>query len=465
MNLEEKIKQMLNKADANLQEANVDGTKLEGERQDIDGPEAGKKAAAAAKKTKFPGNDKNVEMKQMKQGADDEQIEELGAEEDGKNASAKAKYAGGLSAKGGAEGAAPNFNTVADIVKAVLQANSKGNIDGVRLESLELEALENYLVSEAAEEQLDELSKQTLARYAQSARDEADDAEDYARFHRDIASDKTVDPQERKNRLQAARDEEKYADKRKAGAKKALSKIAKEDLDLTPIFGDAELSEDFKDKATSMFEAVVQARVNHEFEALQEQYEAELAEEVAEIKSELIEKVDVFLDNVVEAWVAENQLAIESGLRTEIAEDFMTGLKNLFKESYIEIPEDKYDVLADLEEQVAQLKTQVEEQASIVESVASENDSLKKEKVFAEVSEGLADTEADKFKQLIEGVEYGSEELFREKLSVIKENYFPKTVKVSAERVLEEQATGNGEFNAPSQVEKYAKAMSRYIAK
>lgn len=464
MNLEEKIKQMLNKADASLQEANVDGTKLDGERQDIDGPEAGKKAAAAESKTKFPGNDKGVEPNPGKlDGAD---AEDLGSDEDGKNASAKAKSAGGLSAKGGAEGAAPNFKTVADIVKAVLQANSKGNVDGVRLESLELEALGNYLVSEEAEEQLDELSKETLQGYVDRA--------GYDRADRRAAArglTKTAASQRRDGRYMDAhftdeksKEEKKKADSRGEGIKLAKKKM-KEDLDLSPIFGDAELSEEFKDKATSMFEAVVQARVNHEFEALQEQYEAELAEEVAEIKSELIEKVDVFLDNVVEAWVAENQLAIESGLRTEIAEDFMTGLKNLFKESYIEIPEDKYDVLADLEEQVAQLKTQVEEQASVVESVVSENDSLKKEKVFAEVSEGLADTEADKFKQLIEGVEYGSEELFREKLSVIKENYFPKAAKVSAERVLEEQATGNGEFNTPSQVEKYAKAMSRYIAK
>lgn len=375
MKLEDKIKAMLEQADAGIQEANVDGTKLDGERQDISGADDGKKAAALAKKTKFPGNDKGVEMKQEKQGADDEQIEDdvedLGSEDDGKNASDKAKYAGGLSAKGGAEGAAPNFKTVADPSNVVGQANSKGNVDGVKLEA----------------------------------------------------------------------------------------------LDLSPIFGDAELSEEFKDKATSMFEAVVQARVNHEFEALQEQYETELAEEVAEIKSELVEKVDVFLDSIVEAWIAENELAIESGLRAEIAEDFMTGLKNLFKESYIEVPEEKFDILADLEEQVALLKTQVEDQASALDSISEENDSLKKEKVFAEVSEGLADTEADKFKQLIEGVEYGSEDLFREKLSVIKENYFPKAAKVSAEKALEEQATGNGEFGAPSQVEQYAKAMTRYITK
>ena len=216
MKLEDKIKAMLEQADAGIQEANVDGTKLDGERQDISGADDGKKAAALAKKTKFPGNDKGVEMKQEKQGADDEQIEDdvedLGSEDDGKNASDKAKYAGGLSAKGGAEGAAPNFKTVVDPSNVVGQANSKGNVDGTKLEA----------------------------------------------------------------------------------------------LDLSPIFGDAELSEEFKDKATSMFEAVVQARVNHEFEALQEQYETELAEEVAEIKSELVEKVDVFLDSIVEAWIAEN---------------------------------------------------------------------------------------------------------------------------------------------------------------
>lgn len=457
MKLEDKIKAMLEQADAGIQEANVDGTKLDGERQDISGADDGKKAAALAKKTKFPGNDKGVEMKQVKQGADDEQIddgvEDLGSEDDGEKASAKAKYAGGLSSKGGADNAAPNFKTVADIANYVLQANSKGNIDGVRLESLEFDALENYLMSEAAEEQLDEISSTTLKSYIKKAKESkqaSEEERESAGIHGDTATAKAAN---------------KTIAKRKAGIKSAKASLNTEDLDLTPIFGDAELSEDFKDKATSMFEAVVQARVNHEFEALQEQYESELAEEVAEIKSELVEKVDVFLDSIVEAWIAENELAIESGLRAEIAEDFMTGLKNLFKESYIEVPEEKFDILADLEEQVASLKTQVEEQASALDSISEENDSLKKEKVFAEVSEGLADTEADKFKQLIEGVEYGSEDLFREKLSVIKENYFPKAAKVSAEKVLEEQATGNGEFGAPSQVEQYAKAMTRYITK
>ena len=375
MKLEEKIKQMLNKADASLQEDNVEGAQLAGERQDISGSDDGKKAAAAAKKTKFPGNDKGVEMTPQKQGAADQQIddkiEDLGSEEDGKKAAASAPSAGGLSAKGGAEGAAPNFSTVADPAKVIGQASSKGNVDGARLE----------------------------------------------------------------------------------------------DIDLSSIFGDVELSEEFKGKAASMFEAVVTARVNHEFEALQESYQAELAEEVAEVKQEMAAKVDAFLSNVVEAWVEENHIAIENGLRAEVAEDFMTGLKNLFKESYIEVPEEKFDILSDLDEQVKTLQSQLEEQAEALSSLAEANDSLRKDKVFAEVAESLAATEADKLKGLIEGVEFGSEDLFREKLIAIKENFFPKTAKVSAEKTLEENATGNGEFSAPSQVEKYAKAMGRYIAK
>lgn len=375
MTLEEKIKAMLEKADANLQEANVDGTKLEGERQDLDRAEVGKKAAAAATKTKFPGNDKGVEMKQDEQGVEDETIEddaeELGSEEDGKKASEKAKYAGGLKAKGGASDAAPNFSTTTDPTKVVAPSSSKGNVDGVKLEA----------------------------------------------------------------------------------------------VDLSPIFGDAELSEDFKSKATDLFEAVVQARVNHEFESLQEQYQTELAEEVAEVRDQMIEKVDTFLSKVVENWISENQIAVESGLRTEIAEGFISGLQNLFKESFISVPEEQYDVLEDLDYKVKSLEEQLEEQAQSVQDLIAENDELKKSKVFAEVSEGLADTEADKFKQLIEGVEYGSEELFREKLSVIKENYFPKAAKISAEKVLEEQAAGNSDFSEPSRVEKYAQAMSRYISK
>lgn len=371
LTLEEKIAQMLGSSD--IQEANVDGSKLPGERDDLDSEEVGKRAAAKEKKTKFPGNDKGVEMKQEKQGVGNSDLEgkeeDLGAEEDGKAASAKAKYAGGLKAKGGAEGAAPNFNTVADPGKVVGAGSSKGNVDGTRLES----------------------------------------------------------------------------------------------IDLTPIFGDTELSEEFKDKATSMFEAVVQARVNHEFEALQEQYEAELSEEVAEIKAQLIEKVDVFLDKVVEAYIEENKLSIETGLRAEIAEGFIDGLKNLFKESYIEVPEEKFDILADLEEQVDELKSRVTEQEQLIENLVEDNDKLLKESVFAQVTEGLAETEVEKLRGLVKGVAFESADLFEEKVRVIRENYFPKTAKTSAEQQLIESADGNDLDN--SVVSQYAQALAKTFRK
>lgn len=372
--LEEKIQQLLTSSESGLNEANTDGTKLPGERDDLDSENVGKLAAGKQSKTKFPGNEKGVEMKQPKQGDSDAESlsqEDLGAEEDGKKASANAKYAGGLSAKGGAEGSSADYKTTVDPTKVVTAKSSRGNVDGMRLET----------------------------------------------------------------------------------------------IDLTPIFGDSDLSEEFKDKATSLFEAVVQARVNHEFEALQEQYQVELEEEVSEIKEQLVEKIDVFLDRVVEAWIEENRLSIESGLRTEIAEDFMSGLKNLFKESYITVPEEKYDVMADLEEKVQILQSKLEEQTELNEKLIESNDKMLKEAVFIQATEGLADTEVEKLKSLVEGVSYGSAESFAEKLRVIKENYFPKTHVVSAEKTLLENAIGNGQFSENSSVEIYAQAISKTLKK
>lgn len=371
---------MLEKSRANLTtEANVDGDKLEGERQDLGNAEAGKKAAAVAKSEKgsFPGRGTSGDATQPTQGGADQQvgdtIEDLGSEEDGKKAAASAKDAGGLTGKGGQEGAAPNFTTTTDGTKVINKASSKGNVDGVKLE----------------------------------------------------------------------------------------------DIDLGPIFGDADLSEEFKDKAASLFEAVVTARVNHEFEALQEAYQAELAEEVAEVKADLVEKIDAFLSEVVTTWVEENQVSIEAGLRTEIAENFINNLKGLFKESYIEVPTEKYNVIEDLESQVQALQAQLAEQVATAADLAEQNEALQKEQAFAEVTEGLADTEIDKLKALAEGVEFGSEELFKEKLSVIKENYFPKATKTSPEKVLFEQTQAGGNFAGENSgtMSKYVSSISKMSVK
>ena len=200
---------------------------------------------------------------------------------------------------------------------------------------------------------------------------------------------------------------------------------------------------------------------------MQEQYQADLNEEVAEIKAELTEQVDQFLSKVVTTWVEENQVSIEAGLRTEITEGFINNLKDLFKESYIEVPAEKYNVIDDLESQIEVLESKLAEKDATVSELAEQNIAMKKEQAFAEVTEGLADTEIDKLKALAEGVEFGSEELFKEKLSVIKENYFPKTAKTSPEKVLFEQTQTGGNFagEAGGVMSKYVSSISKMSVK
>ena len=180
-------------------------------------------------------------------------------------------------------------------------------------------------------------------------------------------------------------------------------------IDLSPIFG-ADLSEEFREKATSIFEAAVVARVNHEMEKINAALDEKFAEDVAEFQKQIVEKVDSYLNYVVENWMKENEVAIEQGLRTEIAEDFIQGLQVLFKEHYIEVPEEKYDVLGELEATALELQTQVDE-------VMNENVELKQQvvemqrlAVIAEMSKDLADTEKSKLNKLLEGVQFEDEQ-------------------------------------------------------
>lgn len=229
---------------------------------------------------------------------------------------------------------------------------------------------------------------------------------------------------------------------------------------LNSIFGE-DLSEDFKEKASSIFEAAVIARVNSEMERITERLEEQNAAQLVEYKEALVEKIDGYLNYVVEQWMEENQLAVENGLRTEIAENFISGLKDLFVESYIEVPEEKYDVVEDLAEQVEALKAELNK--AIDDNVALTNEyvEMKKQAVFEEVTKDLASTEAEKLKKLVEGVDFDSEELFKEKVAVIKENYFPKGAPKSPEKVLIEE-TGTGPvFDNGGTMSKYVQAISR----
>lgn len=241
-------------------------------------------------------------------------------------------------------------------------------------------------------------------------------------------------------------------------------------IDLTPIFGE-DLSEEFKQKATSIFEAAVIARVNSEMEKVVTSLEEKYAADVADYKEGIVEKIDSYLNYVVENWMKENELALENGLRTEIAEDFMAGLKNLFKEHYIEVPEEKYDVIGELQAKAETLESKLDEAINSNVELNKEVISLKRQAIIEEMSKDLADTESVKLTKLLEGVDFENEDLYREKIAVIKENYFPKNnVSESVKGVQTQQAlvedveTQQSNFVADdTTVSKYAQALSRSI--
>jgi len=205
-----------------------------------------------------------------------------------------------------------------------------------------------------------------------------------------------------------------------------------DDIDLSDdvkalVSSDADLSEEFKDKAATIFETAVKTRIKEQTKIIEAQYEKKLASETETVKEAMVEKVDSYLNYVVDEWMKENELAVERGIRTEIAEDFITGLKGLFKEHYIDVPEEKYNVLDDLTDQVKDLEGKLNEQIEKNVNLSKDVSESNREKLIAQVSEDLADTEKEKFSSMAENVEYDSAEKFQEKLETIKESYFPKT--------------------------------------
>ena len=213
------------------------------------------------------------------------------------------------------------------------------------------------------------------------------------------------------------------------------------------VSSDADLSEEFKDKAAMIFETAVKTRIQEQTKILEARYEEKLSVETETVKEAMVEKVDSYLNYVVEEWMKENELAVERGIRTEIAEDFITGLKDLFKEHYIDVPEEKYNVLDDLTTQTKKLEDKLNEQISKNVDLTKEVSESAKAKAIDEVSTDLADTEKEKFEKMAENVEYDSADKFREKLETIKESYFPKSKIVEATSKDEVDAVA---ANAPS---------------
>ena len=204
------------------------------------------------------------------------------------------------------------------------------------------------------------------------------------------------------------------------------------EIDLTDdvkalVSSDADLSEEFKEKAATIFETAVKTRIQEQTKILEAQYEEKLSAEKETVKEAMVEKVDSYLNYVVEEWMKENELAVERGIRTEIAEDFITGLKGLFKEHYIEVPEEKYNVLDDLTNQVKDLESKLNEQIEKNVNLSKVVSESEKTTLINDVSADLTETEKEKFAKMAENVEFDSAPKFKEKLETVKESYFPKT--------------------------------------
>ena len=224
--------------------------------------------------------------------------------------------------------------------------------------------------------------------------------------------------------------------------------------DIKAVLSGADLDEEFQKKATTVFEAAVSAKVSEKVEALKETAARKIGEELEGIKEEFAGRVENFLSYACEEWMTENELAIENGLRSEVTEAFMEGLKKLFIESNINVPDESLDVVADMSEKLDEMETRLNEQIEKNVGLHEQVGNYRKNEILTELSRGLAEVQKDKFTSLAEAVEFKSEETYREKLGQIKESYFgAKTPEVAEEISTDE----------PAKVESISESMSAYV--
>ena len=234
-----------------------------------------------------------------------------------------------------------------------------------------------------------------------------------------------------------------------------------EDLD-SLVAEEATLSDGFQAKAGIIFEAALKSKVGAEIDRLESEYVANLEEEVTEIKSELVEKVDSYLNYVVTNWMTENEVAVSTGLRTEIAEDFMSSLQSVFKEHYIEVPEGKVDLVDELADQVAELEESLnkstEDNIALTESVSS----LERAEVVRNASSGLALTEAEKLASLVEDIDFDDAESFEMKVNVVKESYFRSEAQESVDEAQQLVGTDTAPAELDDVMARYTQAISKF---
>ena len=239
---------------------------------------------------------------------------------------------------------------------------------------------------------------------------------------------------------------------------------AKAELD-TLVNNEATLSEEFKEKTAVIFEAAVKSKLSEEIDRLEAQYKEELEEEVSSTKSELVEKVDSYLNYVVENWIKENEIAIENGLRTEIAEGFMDKLKDLFTESYIQVPESKVDLVDELAEQVEELETKLNETTQKVIDQSGEIEEMTKDRIINESASDLADTQVEKLKSLVNDLDFEDAEKYAEKVNTIKEAHFSQETGSSEESPVIEEDGHDEVMETSPNMDKYITALQKTAPK
>ena len=263
--------------------------------------------------------------------------------------------------------------------------------------------------------------------------------------------------------------EEESSEEEEVVAEEQIEDSIDVEEDLTALLEGEELSEEFQNKARTIFEAAIKTKISEVKSELQEQYEKTIVEEVASVKAELAERVDAYLEYVSDEWMSENKLAVEAGLKTEMTDSFLTGMKSLFEDHYVTIPEEKYDVLNSMVEKLDEMEGKLNEQINKNVALNKRLAESTSDVILADVSEGLAVTQKDKLAKLAENVEFDSEDAYREKLVTLRESYFPtngsSVQRNETETLTEGTETGHQEPAVTGMMESYLQTLSRSVPK
>lgn len=404
------------------------GSSKTASHEDMSEFESGKKVSSMmSKDTTLKASTDADRNSRPKQGSSkDASYEDLGDVDNGKNASSKMSKDSTMSPKTKGDSTNMKQGSSKTASFSTIKFENEEYDDDLEIDEEIIDEIAGEIFAEYEgeldEDTINEISKKVLGNYINKANTST------ARSNFNMGGQKAF------GRDKPNEDDRKTSEKRRKGIATAVKKLTKEEMDsqLNSIFGE-DLSEEFKEKAIEIFEAAVIARVNDEIENIQSELEEKYAEMLSDEKEAIHEKINKYMDYIVENWMDENQLAVESGIKNEISESFIEGIKNLFQEHYIEIPESKVDVVEEMQNEIDSMNEKLNEAVDSLIEVTDELTEMKQEKIFNELSEGLVDTDIDRFYKLVEGIEYKNADSYRDKLEMIKENHFGKKLHESVE--------------------------------